>query len=208
MMKDRPRTMAIIREIAATCSLPFSIKTRAGLSIEDKAAQREFILEAAPYCNHITIHARTYKQGHSGDVDRAFVYDIKRELGDKCIIIGNGGIGSHEQMLDRMQSPDGTVTLDGTMVGQAAIGRPRILTGTEPTLEQRHHVIVRHARMALILHNYYETHLERGRDRVQPTYAWLCNEIETFDPITVMATHRGAERTMMEYRKYLFSYLA
>jgi tRNA-dihydrouridine synthase len=62
MMKDRPRTISIIKEIASTCSLPFSIKTRVGLSVEDKVAQREFILEMAQYCRHITIHGRTYKQ--------------------------------------------------------------------------------------------------------------------------------------------------
>lgn len=204
MMKDRPRTMAIIREISSTCKLPFSIKTRAGLTQEDKEAQHGFILEAAQYCRHIIIHGRTYKQSHTGDVDRDFIYAIKRELGDRCIVLGNGGIASHEQMLSRMHSGDinGTI-LDGTMVGQAAIGRPRLLTGTEPSLADRLSLIERHARMSIVLHDYYEKNMERGRDRIQPTYARLCNAIEHFDP-----SHYQHDRTMMEFRKYLFSYVS
>lgn len=87
MMRDRPRTTQIIKDIVASTKLPFSIKTRAGLTVEDKADQRGFILDVAQYCRHIIIHGRTYKQSHTGDVDRDYIYDIKKELGDSCIII-------------------------------------------------------------------------------------------------------------------------
>ena len=56
MMRDRPRTTAIIKDIVSTTKLPFSIKTRAGLTVEDKEDQRAFILDVAPYCRHIIIH--------------------------------------------------------------------------------------------------------------------------------------------------------
>ncbi|MEI7477337.1 MAG: hypothetical protein WCJ81_02130 [bacterium] len=46
--------------------------------------------------------------------------------------------------------------LDGVMVGQAAIGRPRILLGKEPTIEERYELIMRHMHMMIILFDFYE----------------------------------------------------
>ncbi len=197
MMRDRPRTTAIIKDIVANTNLPFSIKTRAGLTVEDKEAQREFILDVAQYCRHIIIHGRTYKQSHSGAVDRDFIHDIKRELGDKCLIIGNGGIQTYEDMIAHCEN------LDGAMVGQAAIGRPRLFTNHQPTIQERYDVIVRHAQMMIILFDYYAKNLELGRNFVQPTYARLQEQIRIFD-----ASKYIHEKTMIEYRKYLFNYIS
>lgn len=213
MMRDRPRTTAIIKEIAETTNLPFSIKTRAGLTVEDKEAQRAFILDVAKYCKHIIIHGRTYKQSHSGAVDRAFIHDIKRELGDSCIIIGNGGIQTYEDMIayfdeSHIQVEDNNILstsgkLDGIMVGQAAIGRPWIFTNHQPTVAERYEVIVRHAQMMIVLFDYYYKNLGLGRNFVQPTYTWLLEQIRIFD-----ASKYDHEKTMIEYRKYVFNYIS
>ncbi len=213
MMKDRPRTTAIIKEIAESTNLPFSIKTRAGLTVEDKEAQRAFILDVAKYCKHIIIHGRTYKQSHSGAVDRAFIHDIKRELGDSCIIIGNGGIQTYEDMIAHFDEshiltednnpPSTGGKLDGIMVGQAAIGRPWLFTNHQPTVAERYEVIVRHAQMMIILFDYYYKNVTRWRNFVQPTYAWLQEQIRIFD-----ASKYDHEKTMIEYRKYLFNYIS
>ena len=197
MMRDRPRTTAIIKDIASSTKLPFSIKTRAWLTVEDKIAQREFILDVAQYCRHIIIHGRTYKQSHTWDVDREYIYDIKRELGDKCIIIGNGGITSYENMHERMQN------LDGIMIGQAAIGRPWIFTNHSPTLDERYETIVRHAKMMIIIYDYYFSNRELWRALKMPTYDWLNEVIHNFDP-----SKYQHEKTMIEYRKYLFNYIS
>lgn len=91
MMREKEKTLELIKRLAeAVAPLPFSIKTRAGLTDDDKAAQKEFIIAAAPYCKAITIHGRTYKQSHSGSVDREYIYDVKKIIGDKCIVMGNG----------------------------------------------------------------------------------------------------------------------
>ena len=197
MMRDRPRTTSIIKDIVSSTNLPFSIKTRAWLTVEDKAAQKEFILDVAQYCRHIIIHGRTYKQSHTWDVDREYIYDIKRELGDKCIIIGNGWIASYEDMHARMGN------LDGVMVWQAAIGRPWIFTNHSPTLDERYETIVRHAKMMIIIYDYYFSNREQGRALKMPTYAWLNEQIDIFDP-----SKYDHEKTMIEYRKYLFNYIS
>jgi tRNA-dihydrouridine synthase len=80
MLKCRPQTLQIIKRISESISKPFSIKTRRGLHIDDKKEQFDFIIEAAYYCKMITVHGRTYKQSHNGEVDREFIQSIKSEL--------------------------------------------------------------------------------------------------------------------------------
>jgi tRNA-dihydrouridine synthase len=201
MMRDRPRTIQIIKDIVSTTQLPFSIKTRAWLSIEDKEAQRAFILDVAQYCKHIIIHGRTYKQSHSGDVDWQYIYDIKRELWDNCIIMGNWWVKTYEEMIERFDNIQWHI--DWVMIWQAAIGRPRIFTNTAPTLEERYEIIVRHAKMMIILYEYYFSRIDLWRSLPMPTYEWLNNEIRIFD-----ATKYDHEKTMIEYRKYLFNYIS
>ena len=197
MMRDRPRTTAIIKEIAATCSLPFSIKTRVGLTVDDKEAQKNFILDIAQYCHHIIIHGRTYKQSHSWDVDWDFIRDIKCDLGDSCIVIWNGWIQTYDQIHERMSG------LDWTMIWQAAIGRPWLFTNHTPTLTERFDVIQRHAKMAIILYDWYTKQSSTWRDFQQPTYERLQEQIYNFDAATY-----SHEQTMVEYRKYLFNYIS
>jgi tRNA-dihydrouridine synthase len=93
--------------------------------------------------------------------------------------------------------------LDGVMVGQAAIGRPWIFTNHSPTLEERYETIVRHAQMMIIIFDYYFANRELGRAIKMPTYDWLNNEIRIFD-----ASKYSHEKTMIEYRKYLFNYIS
>jgi tRNA-dihydrouridine synthase len=89
MMRDRSGTLDIVRRISEAITLPFSIKVRSGLTADDTDAQYQFILDAAPYCHMISIHGRTFKQSHNGDVDRDYIYKIKSDL-PNITIIGNG----------------------------------------------------------------------------------------------------------------------
>lgn len=243
MMRDREGTLEIIKNIVKNTTLPFSIKTRTWLTQFDRQLQKEFILDAAPYCKRIIIHGRTYKQSHSGQVDRDFISEIKKELGDSCVVIGNWWIRSYEQVnqilnegytpvistdalvSNDIQSEPGsilqhesqtdwqpatneqnhidTTILDGVMIGQWALWRPWIFTGTQPTLEERYNTIVRHAQMMIILYEYYFTRVDHWRDLILPTYEWLNNEIRIFD-----ASKYEHEKTLIEYRKYIFNYIS
>lgn len=82
MLKNRPYTLDVIKEISSRIKKPFSIKTRCGLTQEDKKEQFDFIIQSAQYVSMITIHGRTYKQSHSGEVDRDFIYQVKKQLID------------------------------------------------------------------------------------------------------------------------------
>lgn len=143
------------------------------------------------------IHGRTYKQSHNGDVDRAFITDIKKELGDTCCVIGNGGIKQYDSIHTPLE------TLDGVMIGQAAIGRPWFFVNHTPTLAERYALIVRHAQMMIVLFAYYAHHVTTGRAFPQPAYVRLEEQIAHFQPASY-----EHEKTMIEYRKYLFTYIS
>ncbi|MEI8091268.1 MAG: tRNA-dihydrouridine synthase [bacterium] len=65
MLKDRKQVLEILKDIKKQTSLPLSIKTRTGITDDDKIQQKDFIIQASKYCDHITIHGRTVKQVYS-----------------------------------------------------------------------------------------------------------------------------------------------
>lgn len=89
MLKDKKRTLQILHDISKQLTNPLSLKTRAGLTQDDKQEQFDFIVKASKYVWMITVHARTYSQSHAGEVDREYLYTLKTTLPDK-VIIGNG----------------------------------------------------------------------------------------------------------------------
>jgi tRNA-dihydrouridine synthase B len=145
MMRDKSQCLQIIKDISKSISKPFSIKVRIGLNKEDQDQQYSMLLQAAPYCHTISIHGRTLSQGHSGDVNRNFISKIKSELGSTCNILGNGWVNSYEQA----QELQNTYKIDGIMIGQSAIGNPRILTPHSPTHEELYDTIIHHLQMSI-----------------------------------------------------------
>lgn len=152
MMRDKKRTLQIIKSISEAISMPFSIKVRAGLSNEDKPAQYDFLLEAAQYCWMIGIHGRVFKQGHAGFVDREMMARLKKELGDSCKIVGNGGIKSYQEHLDITQAHG----LDGMMTAQAAIANPWVFVPHEPSIQDKYETAMRHAKLLAAYELYFE----------------------------------------------------
>lgn len=130
-----------------------SLKTRVGLNVEDKEEQFDFVCAAAKHVWLIALHGRTYQQSHAGEVDRDFIYRLKQALPDK-VIIGNGGLRSYEDAVQRCSSPDGKIVLDGTMIAQSAIGNPRILTPHTPTLAEKKEVVLRHLDLMMVCERY------------------------------------------------------
>jgi len=79
MLKDRTQVLDILKEIKKQTALPLSIKTRTGITDDDKIQQKDFLIQASQICSMMTIHGRTVKQVYSGDADWDFMYDIKRQ---------------------------------------------------------------------------------------------------------------------------------
>ncbi|MBS8121838.1 tRNA dihydrouridine synthase [Candidatus Vampirococcus lugosii] len=197
MLKNKKETLQTIKEISESISTPFSIKTRLGIKKEDIQEQLEFIKEASKYCHLIGIHGRTFKQGHSGNVDRDFINQAKKIVNKNCKIIGNGGIISYEDGITKCKN------LDGAMIGQASIGNPWILTPlSKPDLNELKETIIEHLELSFAIEVFNK-------------YTWdeknnICQEFNINDKekyINIGLNTKDKYRSPVEFRKHLFSYI-
>ena len=121
MLRDKEKTLEIIKNLSKTVNGNFSIKTRIGLNEEDKKDQMDFLIKASEYCKIITIHGRTFEQWHVWEVDWEFIYDIKKRIWNKTILIGNGWVKAYEDALKKIW------ILDWISIGQAGIWNPFVI---------------------------------------------------------------------------------
>jgi len=167
MLRDKERTLGILKSMSEIVSVPFSIKTRIGLTEADIHEQFQFLIDASQYVHMITIHGRTYKQSHAGEVNREFVYRLKDALPEK-IIIGNGWLRSYQDCHDRLGN------LDGMMPGQSAIGNPWILTPHIPTPQERIETTLHHLALSCAADMYVQEHINTLTGILpQPSYKKL-----------------------------------
>lgn len=196
MMKDKKKTLEMVKTLSQSIKKPFSFKTRIGLTLEDQKEQFDFIVEASQWCHMIAIHGRTYKQSHHGEVQWDFVYRIKKELWEKCKVVWNGGIKSYEDALQAQWN------LDGIMIGQAAIGNPWVFFPEAPSLQERYELSIFHLKLLLVLEKYYKQHQQFDDIFPMSFYQKMLQQVEQFDESEVYDNRR-----VIEYRKYLFNYV-
>ena len=202
MLRDKKKTLEIVKAIHKNISTPFSLKVRIWLNDDDIENQFKFLLEASPYVYMISVHGRLYKQWHSWDVNRDFIYRLKKELPD-TIIIGNGWLRTYDDCVEKLQN------LDGMMPAQSAIGNPWILTPHDPTPLERYETIIAHLDMAMACEIYFKTTIQAYDHQywlIQPTLTQLqdiANILESIDPELLASYH-----TPVEFRKYLFNYIS
>ncbi len=184
MLRNKNKTLQIIKNLSNSVSKPFSIKTRCGLTYEDMQAQKEFIIACGKYCKTITIHGRTYWQSHSWNVNREFIYDIKKNLPD-VKVIWNGWISWYEDGEGKLRN------LDGVMFWQSAMMNPRIMTWYLPTITERKEWLLRHLDLS-VAHEIYETYWLPHVDQqnIEDTI------LQWFDPKDY--------HSVVEFRKHLF----
>lgn len=215
MLRCRPKTLQIIQKISQSTHKPFSIKTRCGLTQEDIQEQFDFIIESAYHCSMITIHGRTYKQSHHGEVNRSFIQSVKEELNKRWLkdvkICWNGGLKSAQdwlQWMDRSLYKD--VTLDGIMLGQAAMCNPWSLTSYQPSIEELYQTSIDHLHLCMANEFYFdqESNFDHTTSTlIQPTQEKL-NEIgQLIIQGDITTTSTWKRYSIPEYRKHLFWYV-
>lgn len=231
MLRNRPRTLEIIKSISSSIKLPFSIKTRAWLNQEDKKAQFEWILSVAKYCDMITIHGRTYKDGHSGPVDYQYIYDIKTALIDKPNIYGrdtkilaNWWLSDYQDWIDKIGN------LDGVMRWQASMKNPFLVVNHKPDLRELRNIILEHLDMYIADDIYmsmadsfdhstktliqmddskYSQIISDLKNKQLQKYTYIFDQ----DPEDIAKVRRledpnsGNRHSVIEYRKHLFRYI-
>lgn len=105
----------LIDAVASNTKLPVSVKTRLGWS--DASDLIDFGLAAQNAgADMIAIHARTYQEPYKVAAQFEPVYALKEAL--SIPVLGNGGITSLKDGLDKLGN------LDGFLIGQASFGNP------------------------------------------------------------------------------------
>jgi len=200
MLKDKAKTLWILKELSEKLTLPFSLKTRIWLSIDDVKDQFEFLLEASKYVWTIWVHGRTYKQSHAWFVDRDFMYWLKEKI-PETIIIWNGWLSSYQDCVDKKNN------LDWMMPAQRAIWNPWILTPHIPSIQDRFDCIKDHLDLMVAAEIYFKQHQDtvtKESPLRQPTYQelqWISEQVRLWTIDT------DSSHSPIEFRKYLFRYV-
>ncbi len=153
LMGDLKTAEAIIRRVRRVLSMPLTVKFRLGLD-----DSRQSYLELGRICQEngvqaVTMHARTAKQGYTGQADWSHIARLKEAI--SIPVIGNGDVRGPEDAVDLLAKSG----CDGVMVGRGATRNPWIfqqiaarLSGgriPEPTHEDRRRLIQDHFRAVI-----------------------------------------------------------
>ena len=189
LLKDRKTTLEIIKKLAWIIEMPFSIKTRTGMDENDLNEQINFLVEISAYVSIITVHGRTVKQWYSAESNWDFIYELRKKSNKKCKVLGSGGIKSYED-IEKL-----SWNLDWVMIGQAAIGNPRILTPHSPSREEIKTTILKHLDYMISYENYFQEQKAKYKDILAMPEKL---KINVKNPQTI---------TLVEFRKHLFQYV-
>jgi len=148
LMRDPKMVQEIVTAVRMACTIPLTVKIRAGWSPDEPAAEEiAHILEECGV-DAITVHPRFAVQGYSGKADWGLIARVKARV--DIPVIGNGDIRSPSDAL-RMEKETGC---DGLMIGRAAVQNPwifRQILQTErgipvhdPGISERRSLIMEH----------------------------------------------------------------
>jgi nifR3 family TIM-barrel protein len=151
LMGDLPLAERMVREVRKALTIPLTVKFRLGMRHNEKT-----YLELGRMCEAngvaaVAMHARTAKQGFSGEADWSEITRLKEAL--SIPVLGNGDVRSAGDALAMIE----TTGCDGVMIGRAATRNPWIFRQiaaamegselTEPTTQDRRDLILEHFRL-------------------------------------------------------------
>ncbi|MFA7707809.1 MAG: tRNA dihydrouridine synthase DusB [Candidatus Pacearchaeota archaeon] len=114
LLKKKNKIKEIVEQVSKSIRKPVTVKIRSNNAVEIAKICEEAGASA------ITIHARTVKQGYSGEADWKIIKSIKESV--KIPVIGNGDI-TDGKTAKKMLEETGC---DYVMIGRGAIGNPFI----------------------------------------------------------------------------------
>ncbi|MFO7984489.1 MAG: tRNA dihydrouridine synthase DusB [Desulfatiglandaceae bacterium] len=138
----------MVYAVGRVCSVPLSVKMRAGWSPDSPTAPDIAALLEQAGAHAVTVHPRYVTQGFTGSADWTIISAVKERL--HIPVIGNGDITTPQMALTMQKE----TRCDGVMVGRGAIGNPWLLRQIldleaghpfrQPTLAERRAIILAH----------------------------------------------------------------
>ena len=120
LMADPARMADIVAAMCKATSLPVTVKTRLGISLDTvNISEIGHAVEEAG-ATAISVHARVAEHKHAGPADWDALAKIKAEL--TIPLIGNGGVTCAAEAFAMLRETG----VDGVLIGRAAIGNPWI----------------------------------------------------------------------------------
>ena len=129
LLKDPEKIREIVSAVANAVSVPVTVKIRSGWDEDHiNAVEVAKVCESAG-ASAIAIHARTRKQGYSGQANWDIIRKVKEAV--SIPVIGNGDVDSPKKALAMLQETG----CDAVMIGRAAIGNPWIFKECKEYIE-------------------------------------------------------------------------
>ncbi len=209
MLKDKDKSLKILKNIRKNYKWHLSIKTRTWLDDVDKDRQKKFLLEAGEVCDMISVHWRTFKAGYAGESDWEFIYGLKDtflKLWLWCKVIWNWWIKTFSDIEERKGN------LDWIMVGQWAMWNPWIFVDYEPSIQDKFNMIINH------LDIFVKTEIEYFNQKQAYEQVWENGEfllkMLNFCDLKAITENDILEHekenklySIIEFRKHLFNYV-
>ena len=151
LLKAPERAKEIVSAVREVCTVPLTVKIRAGWSADQPVACKMARLIEDCGADAITVHPRFVTQGFSGHADWTIIAKVKESL--KIPVIGSGDISKPSLALEMKRQAG----CDGVMIGRGALGNPWIfkhiqelgngLSPEQPKLRERKTLIMEHFRL-------------------------------------------------------------
>ncbi|MFT5699303.1 MAG: tRNA-dihydrouridine synthase B [Desulforhopalus sp.] len=112
----------IIHKVVSRVNIPVTVKFRSGKDQQHITAVEFAKMVEGAGASAVTVHARTWAQGFSGQINPSVIRDVTQSI--KLPVIGNGDVFSLAEGY-KMMADTGC---HGVMIGRAALGNPWVFS--------------------------------------------------------------------------------
>ena len=196
LMKNPALVGEIIEALSKACSIPVTVKIRAGFNKDNINAPEIAYIAQESGASAVAVHGRTREEYYQGTADWSVIRAVKEKVA--IPVIGNGDVKSGEDVLRKKKETG----CDSVMIGRAAKGNPWIFkeikhyleTGEalqRPELDEIKQMILRQTKMMIEFKGDYT-----GIHEMRKHVAWytqglknssklraLINQVESYDEL-------------------------